>query len=129
MLLQIVDVDGSGEVDLEEFEAFWENAPPFRVGDLEQQTYWMPRRCKEHIFEEMLHFYDIRMSYLVTDTAASTARLDAQPIANGENDELHPVTSRESIASSDDESNSGGLDSTTALLSVLAPFTEPDSPE
>jgi len=129
MLLQIVDVDGSGEVDLEEFKAFWENAPPFRVGDLEQQTYWMPRRCKEHIFEEMLHFYDIRMSYLVTDTAASTARLDAQPIANGENDELHPVTSRESIASSDDESNSGGLDSTTALLSVLAPFTEPDSPE
>jgi hypothetical protein len=72
MLLQAVDVDGSGEVDEEEFEQFWNNAPPFRYGDVEQEIYWTPRRCSTDIYEEMLHFYDIRMSYLGVETVASS---------------------------------------------------------
>jgi len=63
MLLKVVDVDGSGEVDMDEFKAFWVNAPPFRLGDVEQEDYWTPRRCASGIYTEMLYFYDIRMSY------------------------------------------------------------------
>jgi len=66
MMLHVVDVDGSGEVDMEEFECFWRNAPPFRSGDLEQQEYWVPRRCSEKLYEEMIYFYDIRMAYAET---------------------------------------------------------------
>ena len=63
MLLKIVDIDGSGEVDQEEFESFWVNSPPFRYGDEEQKSYWVPRRCTEDMYIEMLHYYDIRMCY------------------------------------------------------------------
>ena len=70
MLLEVVDVDGSGEIDLGEFQAFWSNAPPFRYGDEEQRSYWTPRRCTEEIYTVMLHFYDIRMCYSESDLKA-----------------------------------------------------------
>ena len=73
MLLKVVDVDGSGEVDQDEFASFWLNVPPFRYGDEEQKSYWVPRRCTEDIYAEMLHFYDIRMCYPNADFSAPPA--------------------------------------------------------
>jgi len=76
MLLQVVDVDKSGEVDEDEFIAFWDNAPPFKYGDMEQKEYWAPRRCTDAIYEEMLHFYDIRMSYMNSEYLPLTQEAD-----------------------------------------------------
>lgn len=73
MLLKVVDVDGSGEVDMDEFKDFWVNAPPFRMGDVGQEIYWTPRRCASGIYTEMLHFYDIRMSYPSEGFASSSS--------------------------------------------------------
>ncbi len=36
VLLDILDTDGSGEIDVDEFVAFWNNAPPLRLGDEDQ---------------------------------------------------------------------------------------------
>lgn len=91
LLLRVVDVDGSGEVDLEEFRAFWENAPPLRMGDAEQEDYWTPRRCASAIYTEMLHYYDIRMSYPSQSLSSPSSpapdsvspALSSSPVGNG----------------------------------------------
>ncbi len=35
-LLDILDINRSGDVDMDEFVAFWNNAPPLRFGDDDQ---------------------------------------------------------------------------------------------
>ena len=85
LLLKVVDVDGSGEVDMEEFKAFWINAPPLRMGDAEQEDYWTPRRCTSGTYTEMLHFYDIRMAYPASPAAPTSMseELSSSPVGAG----------------------------------------------
>eukprot|EP00961_Rhodomonas_salina_P155047 2088652-Rhodomonas_salina.1 len=63
MLLDMLDVDKSGDVDLAEFKDFWENAPPLRLGDYQQESYWAVRGIRGRRYEELVPFYDIRGQY------------------------------------------------------------------
>ena len=119
MLLQVIDVDGSGEVDAEEFDAFWRNAPPFRFDDREQFDYWVPRRCSDKIFEELLAFYDIRMGYPRSNVFAISERR----VVVSDEESCGQIGVEEERAVIIDDEESEGLGSAVDLGSALGSAT------
>lgn len=62
-LLNILDVDLSGEIDKDELELFWNNAPPLRFMDDNQKQYWLKRKVKLDVYSKSMPFHDIRVLY------------------------------------------------------------------
>jgi hypothetical protein len=62
-LLNVLDVDGSGEIDQGELEIFWNNAPPLRYLDESQKQYWLKRNVKLDVYSKSMPFHDIRVLY------------------------------------------------------------------
>jgi len=62
-LLNVLDVDRSGEIDQGELEIFWNNAPPLRYLDESQKQYWLKRNVKLDVYSKSMPFHDIRVLY------------------------------------------------------------------
>eukprot|EP00277_Geminigera_cryophila_P023923 CAMPEP_0179475864 /NCGR_PEP_ID=MMETSP0799-20121207/54972_1 /TAXON_ID=46947 /ORGANISM="Geminigera cryophila, Strain CCMP2564" /LENGTH=112 /DNA_ID=CAMNT_0021285657 /DNA_START=91 /DNA_END=429 /DNA_ORIENTATION=- len=63
VMLEVLDVDKSDDVSLQELTDFWMYAPPLRLGDEAQALYWNKRGFRGRVYEELEHFYDIRSHY------------------------------------------------------------------
>lgn len=63
VLMDILDNDSSGEVDMDEFISFWKNAPPLRLGDEEQRKYWLQRMVPRHVYAMCVGYHDVRHMY------------------------------------------------------------------